>query len=321
MALDNTPWVVGGGAQHSPEVARQLAYAATKGSNGVAGVSDLKVTAQPIPTNTVAVAPGAANLVNRYPGGGQQTYVLRAGTQTDVPVTATGSSGGRTDLIVARVLDPQYEGAAPADPVTFQYARITVIEGVPAATKTAKELNLGYPATELAKVTLPANTGTVTAGMITDLRRVANPRRDRAMVTVFPSATVNLPTAAYAAWPLAAGQRPLVTVPEWATRIDIVAHLSGVKFTQSGGSLSAAGIRTVFGGAAAAENGVLVQDAADTSGRYHYTLIGTHLVSEAQRGTDVYLDLQAVRSAGAGVWTADYQTSIVIDWEFSEGAQ
>jgi len=39
------------------------------------------------------------------------------------------------------------------------------------------------------------------------------------------------------------------------------------------------------------------------------------------RGTDQLLSIQAFRTAGNGVFTADYQTSVVIDWEFSEGAQ
>ncbi|UVF61143.1 minor tail protein [Arthrobacter phage Aoka] len=321
MALDNTPWFIGGGAQHSPEVARTLAFASTRGAEGIVGIGDLKVQAQAVANGTVRVSTGAAIILNRYAGGGQQSYGLRNATQTDVAITATGSGAGRTDLIIARVLDPQYEGAAPADPVTFQYSRIVVVQGVPAGTKTAAELNLGYPAIALAKVTLPVSTATITAGMITDLRKVANPRRDRAMVTVFPSATQSIPTAGYSSWPIQTAQRPLVPVPSWATRVDIVAHLSGVKFVQSGGAATTAGIRTGFGSSLPAQNGIIVQDAVDTSGRYHYTLVGTHIVDASMRGTDQYINLQGVRTAGSGLWTADYQTSIVIDWEFSEGAQ
>jgi hypothetical protein len=321
MAFDPTPWFVGGGAQHSPEVARALAYAGTRGSEGIAGIGDLKVSAQSVPNGTVAVAPGGALLLNRYPGGTGQSYSLRNATTTNVTVTPTGSGGGRTDLVIARVLDPQYEGAAPSDPTNFQYAYPAIIQGVPSGTLTAKELNLGYPAVALAKITLPASTGTVTSGMITDLRRVAQPRRDRAMVTVFPSATVTLPTGAYSSWPIDPAQRPNVLVPSWATRVDIVAHLSGVKFVQSAGAMTTAGIRTGFGSTLPAQNGIIVQDSTDSSGRYHYTLIGTHLIDSTLRDTYQYINLQAVRTAGSGVWSADYQTSVVIDWEFSEGAQ
>lgn len=321
MALDNTPWFVGGGAEHSPEVARSLAYAATNGAEGIAGISDLKVQAQAVPNGTVRVITGGALLLNRYAGGSGQTYALRNATATDVTVTPTGSGGGRTDLVVARVLDPQYEGAPPSDPLTFQYSRIAIIQGVPAATMTAKELNLGYPAIALAKITLPASTGTVTAAMITDLRRVAQPRRERAMLTIFPSTNVAMPTAGYASWPITSAQRPVVAVPDWATRVDIVAHVSGVKFTKVSAVDSLAGVRTGFGSSLPAQNGIIIQDAEDSGGRYHYTWIGTHLVDASMRGTDQFINLQAVRSGGTGLWVADYQTSIVIDWEFSEGAQ
>jgi len=321
MALDSTPWFVGGGAQHSPEVARALAYAATTGAEGVSGIGDLKVQAQAVPNGTVRVLPGAGLLLNRYAGGTGQTYSLRNATQTDLTVTATGSGGGRTDLVVARVLDPQYEGTAPADPTTFQYSRVEIIEGVPAATKTAKELNLSYPAIALARITLPASTATVTASMITDLRRVAQPRRERAMMTVFPSSTLSMPTAGYSSWPLTTATRPAVSVPIWATKVDIVAHVTGVKFTKVSAVDTVAGIRTGFGSSLPAENSILIQDAEDSGGRYSYTWVGTHTVTEAMRGTDQVVNIQAVRSSGTGLWVADYQTSIVLDWEFSEGAQ
>lgn len=322
MAFDSTPWFVGGGAQHSPEVARAMAYAGTRGSEGVAGISDMKVQAQGTPNNTVRIISGGALLLNRYPGGTGQTYSLRCATATDVAITATGSSGGRTDLIIARVLDPQYEGSAPADPTDFQYARPAVIQGVSSGIKSAKELNLAYPAIALAKVMLPASTATVTASMITDLRRVAQPRRERAMVTVFPTANVNMPTGAYSSWPITATQRPTVAVPDWATKVDVIAHVSGVKYTKGTGAAdSVAGTRTGFGSSTPSENGIIIQDAEDSGGRYGYTWIGTHTVSAAMRGTDQIINLQAMRSGGTGTWTADYQTCVVIDWEFSEGAQ
>jgi hypothetical protein len=328
MAFDPTPWFVGGGAQHSPEVARALAYAGTRGSEGIAGVADLKVTAQSVPNGTVAVAPGGALLLNRYPGGTGQSYSLRNATTTNVTVTPTGSSSGRTDLVIARVLDPQYEGAAPADPTNFQYAYPTIIQGVPSGTLTAKELNLGYPAVALAKITLPASTGTVTSGMITDLRRVAQPRRDRAMVTVFPtgdwsnSTAQQIPTGSYGSWPITSAQRPSVLVPDWATRVDIVAHLSGVVYVKSSdNSQTTAGIRTGFGSTLPAQNGIIVQDGTDAGGRFHYTVIGTHIIDSTMRGTYQYINIQGNKSSGTGRWYGDYQTSVVIDWEFSEGAQ
>lgn len=321
MALDKTPWFVGGGAQHSPEVARGLAFASTNGAEGVAGVGDLKVTAQGTPNGTVQVRPGAGLLLNRYPGGTGQTYSLRNATATPVPITATASSGGRTDVVIARVLDPQYEGSAPPDPTNFDYSRLEVIQGVPSGTKYTQDLGLAYPAIILAKITLPASTATVTNAMITDLRQVAQPRRDRAMRAVFPPVKIAVPTAGYSSWPISSAQRPLIRVPSWATNLDIVAHISGALYTKGSAADFVAGIRTGFGTTLPAENGIIIQDAEDTGGRYHYSLVGNHKIPAEMRGTDQYLNLQAVRTAGTGNLYADYQTSVIIDWEFSEVAE
>lgn len=326
--LDATPWFVGGGAQHSPEVARLLAHVATQGAAGIVGVGDLRVSAQPTPNGQIRIAPGAVIIPNRYAGGGQQSYSLRNSTQTDVTVVPTGSGGGRTDLVIARVLDPQYEGNPPADPVTFDYGRLQVLQGVPAGTKTVKELGLTYPAVALARISIPASTGTITSGMITDLRRVANPRRERAMVTIFPTGNwrqktaQQINTASYSSWPITVDQRPTVYVPEWATQLDIVAHLSGVIYRKgSTAADTAAGIRTGFANTTPSQNGILVQDAEDSDNRYHYTVVGSHVVDATLRGTEQRINIQAYRSSGTGLWYGDYQTSVVIDWEFSEGAQ
>jgi len=324
MAFDNTPWFVGGGAEHSPEVARAFTYAATRGSEGVTDVGDLKVVAQAVPNGTVQVIPGGGLLRNRYAGGSGQTYAIRGATATDVPITPTGASGGRTDLIVARVIDPQYEGLPPADPTSFEYARPAVIQGV-AAGASVKSLGLPYPAINLARVTLPANTGTVTPAMITDLRRVAQPRRERNLMTLFPAASSNLPTAGYGpTWPITAAQRPSLYVPAWATKLNVVVSMSGVKYTKGGTAAdTVAGIKTALGTAGTwnySENGILVQDAEDTGGRYHYSLIGQHTIPAAFRDSYQLLDLLATRSAGTGTWTADNQTSVAIDVEFEETA-
>lgn len=245
MALDNTPWLVGGGAQHSPEVARLLAYAATSGAEGVIEPASLRVTAQSVPNGTVAVRPGAALILNRYAGGGQQTYALRNASSTNVTIPPTGAGGSRTDAIVARVLDPQYEGAAPSDPVTFQYSRLERVTGVSANLKDVAELGLTFPAVLLAKVTLPPSTATVTSGMITDLREIAIPR---VLEKVFPRPSVTMAgltltsRTAFPAgewFPNAGGQDNngayYADIPKWATRMQIRMEWLGVRYFPNAG--------------------------------------------------------------------------------------
>ena len=232
MALDSTPWMVGGGAQHSVEVARLLAYASTSGAEGVVEPKSLAVKAQSTPNDTVAVRPGAALILNRYSGGGQQTYVLRNASSTSVTIPATGSGGGRTDAIIARVLDPQYEGAAPSDPVTFQYAKLTRIASVSASLNSIDQLNLSYPAVLLAKVTIPASTVTITNGMITDLREVALPRsldvwRPRALASPDTETLVSSADGEY--FPNNGGPQS-ISIPKWATRALIRCEWLSVRY-------------------------------------------------------------------------------------------
>src|SRR5699024_1000733 len=157
---------------------------------------------------------------------------------TEVPIEATGSAGSRTDLIVARIDDPTYQGGS-FDPLTVEAARFEVIKGVPAATRTAAELGLSYPAIALARVTLPASTGTVTAAMITDLRKLAQPRKERHLFVrplVQADGVRRLATeeADGQYWPDVTEWR--VEVPEWAQRVRMVAQWGGVSLLAAGGN-------------------------------------------------------------------------------------
>src|SRR5699024_10632330 len=177
------------------------------------------------------VAPGNALIRNSYGGGQAQTYACRAGSETEVPIEATGSAGSRTDLIVARIDDPTYQGGS-FDPLTFEAARFEVIKGVPASTRTAAELGLSYPAIALARVTLPASTGTVAAAMITDLRSVALPRVQRHLFTHNLSTDENdhiNPDPGHEMgepWPNVWWE---FHIPDWATRVRVRALLGGVR--------------------------------------------------------------------------------------------
>ena len=231
MAMERVPYLVGGGFEHSAEVMRAMLAASTSGAEGIVNAGDFKVRPLAVPGTSVRVAPGNALIRNSYGGGQAQTYACRAGSETEVPIEATGSAGSRTDLIVARIDDPTYQGGA-FDPLTFEAARLEVIQGVPASTKTVAELGLSYPAIALARVKLPASTGTVTAAMITDLRSVALPRIQRHLFTHNLSNeetdAINPPVGDEMgeAWPNVFWN---FTIPDWATRVRVRAILGGVR--------------------------------------------------------------------------------------------
>ncbi|KPC94696.1 hypothetical protein ADL27_13100, partial [Streptomyces sp. NRRL F-6602] len=143
-------------------------------NQGVTTGLDLKVSALATPGAGVQISDGSATITGKVSPvqGSYNSYNI--GTDT-VSVAATGSTA-RSDMLILRVEDPEYEGTRnPAtDPIVFWQ----VVTNVSSSATTVPS---GYSAIPLARVDIPANTATITNAMITDLRQVTNPRRDRFM--------------------------------------------------------------------------------------------------------------------------------------------
>lgn len=312
MAVDAVPYFIGiEGVKHSGEIVRQALHDSTGGGEGVSSPESLKVTSSPAADGNVRIAPGGAILLSRYSGASGQSYACRNASETTLAVPPTGSTGGRTDLVVLRVLDPQYEGQLPVDINVFDYTRLELIQGVSATIKYAWQLNLTYPAIALARITRPLNKTIVENGDITNLRDLAQPKSFRKLFNINPTTNHPIPTG-YSSWPILSAQRPTLFIPPWATTLKIVGHYGGIEY--QGSALSVAGIRTGFG-SEASENGIIVER---TPGRCHYTVSGTHAIPSNVRGTDQLINVQAMRTSGTGVWEADYQSQIVLDCELTE---
>lgn len=246
MALDSVPYFVEGGAEHSAEVMRTLAYAIFGGQEGILERLDFAVRELDTPGTAVQVWPGVAPILNRAPGAFSQMYVGRMPTATQVNITPTDSSGGRSDLVIARVENP-LDGSGlwspPSDATTGPYIFIRVIEGVPAGTKSLTQLsNIGpFSAVPLARIDIPASTGTVTDDMITDLRTIVNPATGLGPAPNGPGAeklwteashsttttTLAKTQTAYQNFPAEANWT--VNVPEWATAVDILGGVLNTK--------------------------------------------------------------------------------------------
>lgn len=266
MAFDPVPWFVGGGAQHSADVARLLMYLATGGSEGVVNRTDMRVLALAVPGGNVRVMPGACVILNRALGGANQSYGGRIAQEDDtVAIAATGSSGGRSDLIIARVEDPTISGEPwqTPDPVeTGPYIYPRVIANVPSGTRSVHELGLGYSAITLARVDIPASTGAITQAMIKDLRPICNvvtgpepppggepepdpenppdpdnpPNQPESPTCVVVIPSTGGPTAGnllswliqiFTNWPIVSAWN--VNIPPWSTHADIDVKLSGIQ--------------------------------------------------------------------------------------------
>lgn len=221
MPLDSVPWFVGGGAQHSPEVARTLAFAATGGKQGVISPGDLKVTPTSVPGNSVQVSVGSAVIPSRNATGRNQSYIARMNTADTAAIAATSSSGGRSDLVVIQIEDPWVSGEPwqdPSDPTVGPYVFTRVISNVPAGTTDLNNVSgySGRTAITLARIDIPASTGTITSSMITDLRSIANPRSERTVVSgVLTGAERVLSTDTWQSFPV--NNISNVYVPTWAT--------------------------------------------------------------------------------------------------------
>lgn len=265
MALDSVPYFVEGGAEHSAEVMRTLAYAIFGGQEGILERLDFAVRELDTPGTAVQVWPGVAPILNRAPGAFSQMYVGRMPTATQVNITPTDSSGGRSDLVIARVENP-LDGSGlwspPSEPTTGPYIFIRVIEGVPAGTKSLTQLsNIGpFSAVPLARIDIPASTGTITDDMITDLRTIVNPATGLGPAPNGPGAeklwteeshttqsadTIDPGQHTYQNWPVVANWT--VNIPEWATAVDIFAVVMNAKVING----------DVWGDAMVSINGVL----------------------------------------------------------------
>lgn len=306
MAFDSVPWFIGAeGAQHSPAVARMLAYAATNGATGVISPGDLKVTALPTPGAFVRIMPGGAAMLNRYPGAPNQSYTARNPTASDFDVTATGSSGGATKYLILRVDDPEFGGAAPANPATGPYVRPVWVNSID---------NLQYPFVKLSKLVQPANTATITNAMLTDIRELANPRTLREIVSS-SGGVAALTSTTGQVWP---PYSPTIVIPEWATYVHVIVHLSGFLQDKSlaEGQLAVRMGDTALGGALRLDyDGV-------TDGVRHTTMVtGAQPLAASVRGTPQQFRLWAARlntSTRPGVFRSDASTHMAVDVQFSE---
>jgi hypothetical protein len=230
--FDPVAWSVDGG-RHRGELLRVLAYGATGGGEGIISAPDCKVHQLSTPGGQIEIDPGALLIRNRSANVRNQTYVANGRTPTRLDVTPTGGSG-RRDMVVVRVEDPQYTPwpqPAPAQAPDHQYVKPYIIENVPAGIETFAELNLGYSAVELALLNIPAGTQTITNGMITDLRDIAQPRRQRYVSSwVPPSPPSQFPNFGLNNRGLFPSMALPVKCPSWATQIKLMVTVNGVLF-------------------------------------------------------------------------------------------
>lgn len=224
--LEPVPWFVEG-AEHKSAVARMLAFSATNGSNGITLPGDFEVRALNVPGPAVQIYPGGATLLNQYPGVEQQSYIVRNITATQFEIPATGSSPaeGETNYVIVKIEDPNFGGAVPDSTAKGPYVFFDIVPNVD---------NLQYPHVVLAAIRQPASTGTIEQEMIEDLREMANPREKTARITASSAASDNglalNASGDGGEWFPNTNNGQTFKVPSWATRAQITAYWTGVKY-------------------------------------------------------------------------------------------
>lgn len=332
MTFQRTPWAIGGGALIEPEVMRLLAYASTDKTEGIVDIGDLRVRALAVAGGSVLVGNGGAVIKNRSAGGTAQSYVVRNDGDEQVNVGPTGGAA-RSDLVVVRIVDPQYS-PWPAldpgqDPTTATYVEPFIVTNVPAATTKAMDLNggagLGYSAIALARIDIPANTASITDAMIHDLRKMASPRRQRVLNAYTLTAATETNTATGAEGEVFPNQASwAVEIPEWATRARVIGswvqvivppgNASGFFWVRLGYPKPAAGVET---------RRVNYNTPGSTqSARGTFMAADDIAIPASLRGTVQALHLRAQYTTGSGPDTARLQmnaaSAAILDVEFLE---
>lgn len=318
--LDLTPWASGDPARpHSAETARSVAYAATGGGDGVVLPDGCKVLPLATPGGSVRVMPGAVAAINRAANGAGQSFIGRVISEHVVAIPATGSTGGRTDLIAAIFRDPSSGNGGVEGGPGFE------VVAIPDASGTATRLQQvpGYEFTSgyaLARVVLPASTATVTAAMITDLRWLVQEKTLPvwAQATSPGSTDTSAPrdalthagSSTFIRWPSAASFP--VKVPPWATHAVIRATISSlvVKVGATNGRMRA----SAFG----QQTPHVSYDQNWDGGPYRVdkSFGGELPIAPQYRDTVQSINFDGNRSSGAGYLDADAFTTSLLDITF-----
>ncbi|MGC9539976.1 hypothetical protein [Streptomyces sp. UG1] len=307
MTLINPPLLTHGGT-HAARAFRMMVRDLARGSQGITEGDDLKVRQMSTPGAGVRVVDGSA--VIRGAAWGQGSYTQYNVGNATVPVAPTGATA-RSDLVCLRVEDPEYEGTR--DPETDEIGYFHVVSNVSTTTTTVPS---GLTAIPLARLDIPANTAVITDSMIKDVRRIANPRRDRKLYTAYPTSLSRLVAQdnRWYNWPAQA--RWKVPIPRWATSAKLVVTLAGLRFSESD---VFAWMQTVLG-TDYGQTTSIDDDQGNGIRRSTVVLADTINLSSALRGTtqDLHIRTQP-KKIEWGNLGVDAATSLIADVEFTEG--
>jgi hypothetical protein len=297
------------GATHPAQQFRMLVRDLARGAEGITEGDDLKVTQRSTPGAGVTVGDGSGVIQGRVNAFQGHYSVCNTGA-VNVDIAATGGSG-RSDMVILRVEDPEYEGSL--DPTVDQVDYFQVISNVSSSATAIPDGRTGIP---LARIDIPSSTSTITDAMITDLRQVANPRRQRTLLTQSPaslSTDIGGTSGTYSNFSTAAGWP--VAIPSWATKAVLSLSVGQIRYNTA---VYFGGLRATFGASLTVQS-VNLDDNQSNVRRGTIVLGDTLTIPSAYRGTTQTLRFQACGFAGnSGKVGVDASTTLIADIEFIE---
>ncbi|MFC7794662.1 hypothetical protein [Streptomyces cinereoruber] len=308
MTLIPRPILVNG-ATHSAQQFRLLVSDLARDNEGITRGTDLKVTQLSTPGGSVQIATGTAVVRGRVDAF-QGSYACANTSSSTAAIAPTGGSP-RSDMLILRVEDRDYEGNI--DPATGEVAYFQVISNVSSSATAIPDGRTGIP---LARIDIPASTATITNAMIKDIRQIANPRRERVMLTQSPASASTLlgASTAYAYFTTAPGWN--IAVPTWASKAII--SVRGTSF-RLGFANYYGGFRATFGASLALQAVTLDDNQGTLTRRVACECADTLTLPDSYRGTTQLLRAQASGYTGnLGRVDVDTSTTFIGDVEFIE---
>lgn len=233
MAVTFLPPTYLDGSTSPASVFRRQAQVEAGDGSGIAVPGDLKVTPLTVPGAGIQVSPGGLMIESREPNMSRETYGVHLpleGTEDGLSGTGSGGTGVvRRDMVIVEILDTSHAlHYTPPELWEGRGVKISIVQGV-ALTATRVEdvaaLN-GVTCYAIAAIDYPANTSTISAGMIKDLRKLHRPKRESQPISYSlvegNQETLNSVAINGEVWPNAfTNSTERADIPEWATHVDI----------------------------------------------------------------------------------------------------
>lgn len=320
MTFQTACYAVDGNTE-SGNFLRLMLQSSTLSSQGVVGHLDCQVTAtSPGASANLTISSGAVVVVGSEASFQGSYYGYNVGSDTSLTVAATGGSA-RSDMVVVRAEDPTWSGSPWGNPASGQILFPRILSNVGAgATQPPGGSGSCIP---LARIDMPASTGTVQSSYIHDLRQVSTPQRllQALGIVSFPTTSWTVSTTAHN-WPPGSFQ---VSVPSWATTAVLMWTISNIAFRAGGTGWARGNVWPVFGASVTAPNLsfnqtlVSVDNTAPTGQRHTISGYSQASIGPALRGTTQTLQFaQVTDGTQTAVNEANEGTQLSLLLEFQQ---